>query len=100
MKEWKEYFEDLLHVKSSTSQMTQLIPPAENDLPINIDPFTTSKVSQAAQQLKNEKAPGLDYAMTVKILKYSGRYVPDKLCEISNEVFENQQTPKQLNNNI
>ncbi|CAF5112480.1 unnamed protein product, partial [Rotaria sp. Silwood1] len=68
MKEWKIYFEDLLNVKSNTSQDTQAIPPAPEDLPINQGPITIEEVEQAVKQLKNGKSPGLDYAITPEVL--------------------------------
>jgi hypothetical protein len=100
MKEWKTYFEDLLNVKSNTSQDTQAIPSAPEDLPINQGLITVEEVEQAVKQLKNGKSPGLDYAITPEVLKYGGKWVINQLCNICNEIYENQQTPKQFNTNI
>jgi len=63
MKEWKTYFEDLLNVKSNTSQDIQAIPSAPEDLPINQGRITVEEVEQAVKQLKNGKSPGLDWTM-------------------------------------
>ncbi len=100
MKEWKTYFDDLLNVKSNISQDTQTIPPAPEDLPINQGPITINEVEQAVEQLKNGKSPGLDYAITPEVLKYGGKWVTNQLCNICNEIYENQQTPRQFNTNI
>jgi hypothetical protein len=100
MKEWKTYFEDLLNVKSNITQDTQAIPPAPEDLPINQGPITTNEVEQAVKQLKNGKSPGLDYSITPEVLKYGGKWVINQLCNICNEIYDNQQTPKQCNTNI
>ena len=59
-----------------------------------------NEVQQAIKQLKNEKSPGVDYIITPEVLKYDGNWIVHKLCNICNEIFENQVTPKQFNNNI
>ncbi|CAF1276691.1 unnamed protein product [Adineta ricciae] len=100
MSEWKNYFEDLLNVKSNNSQDTQAIPPALEDLPINQGLITLEEVEQAVKQLKDGKSPGLDYAITPEVLKYGGQWILNQLCNICNEIYENQQTPKQFNTNI
>lgn len=93
MNDLKRYFEELLNVKSNTSQTTQTIPPAEKDLPINTGPISIDEVQQAIKQLKNGKSPGLDHIITPEILKYGGDWIVHKLCNICNEIFENQTTP-------
>ncbi len=100
MNEWKTYFKDLLNVKSNTSQAAQITPPATEDLPINQGPITINEVLQAIKQLKNGKSSGLDYVITPEVLKYSGDWVTNQLCNICNEILENQKTPKQFNTNI
>ena len=100
MKEWKHYFEDLLNANSNTSLTTQTIEPAPEDLPINRGHITVDEVSEAVKQLKDGKAPGLGYAITSEALKYGGQWVINQLCNICNEIFENQKMPKQFTTNI
>lgn len=93
MNEWKRYFEELLNIKANTFQNTQTIPPANKDLPINIGPISNDEVKQAIKQLKNGKSPGLDHIMTYEALKYGDDWFVHKLCNICNEIFENQTMP-------
>ncbi|CAF5159307.1 unnamed protein product, partial [Rotaria magnacalcarata] len=100
MHEWKAYFEELLNAKTNINPNTQAIPPAPEDLPINQGPITINEVEQAANQLKDGKSPGIDHSITPEVLKYGGRWIMNQLCNISNEIYNNQQTPKQFNTNI
>ncbi|CAF4122059.1 unnamed protein product, partial [Rotaria magnacalcarata] len=100
MNEWKTYFENLLNVKSDASEGNEPIPPASEDLPIHQGPITAEEVEQAVKQLKDGKSPGLDYAITPEALKYGGKWIINQLCNICNDIYENQRTPTQFNTNI
>ncbi|CAM4934583.1 unnamed protein product [Rotaria socialis] len=100
MHEWKAYFEELLNAKTNINPNNQAIPPAPEDLPINQGPITINEVEQAINQLKDGKSPGIDHSITPEVLKYGGRWIMNQLCSICNEIYNNQQTPKQFNTNI
>jgi hypothetical protein len=97
--EWKDYFRNLLNVAAST-QDDEPIPPAINDLDINIGPITFEETYNAVQELKNGKAPGCDYAVTPEALKYGGNLVIQLLCDICNDIYNQEIAPKQLTTNI
>ncbi|CAF5000001.1 unnamed protein product, partial [Rotaria socialis] len=100
MHEWKAYFEELLSAKTNINPNNQAIPPAPEDLQINQGPITINEVEQAINQLKDGKSPGIDHSITPEVLKYGGRWIMNQLCSICNEIYNNQQTPKQFNTNI
>ncbi|CAF4648329.1 unnamed protein product, partial [Rotaria sp. Silwood2] len=88
MNEWKRHFEDLLSVKPNASQTTHIIPPADQDLPINIGPITINEVQQAIKQLKNEKSSGLDHIITLEVLKHGGDWVINKLLLVDGQISQ------------
>ena len=98
--EWRIYFENLLNLKSDTSQDYEAIPPASENLPIHQGPITTEEVEQAINQPKNGKYPGFDHSITPEVLKYGGKWITNQLRDICNDIYENQQKPTQFNINI
>ncbi|XP_078586049.1 uncharacterized protein LOC144867902 [Branchiostoma floridae x Branchiostoma japonicum] len=66
--EWREYFSELLN-NVSVPQTSGLPPPADQDLPICVDPPTLEETVRAINSMKNNKAPGLDCAITAEALR-------------------------------
>ncbi|CAF5180847.1 unnamed protein product, partial [Rotaria magnacalcarata] len=86
----------------STSKIKRkcAIPPAPEDLPISQGSITINEMEQAIKQSKDGKSSGIDYSITPEVLKYDDRWIMNQLCNICNEIYNNQQTPKQFNTNI
>ena len=63
--EWGQYFADLLN-SDSGSLPSDLPPPADQDLPICTDPPTLEETLEAIQNMKSNKASGLDCVITAE----------------------------------
>ena len=98
MSEWKTYFNDLLNNKETQKEI--VIDEAQTDLPINCNDFTVDEIYTVIKSLKNKKAPGIDSAITVEALKYSGSPSINILCDIFNDVLNNNKPPEQWKTNI
>ena len=59
--EWREYFSSLLE-NSTSESLSELPPPAAQDLPIETNPPTREETLLAIHQMKKNKAAGLDSA--------------------------------------
>lgn len=79
MSEWRDYFKELLNVKSTDQPIANPTQPASKDLKINTDRISLNEVVEAIEQLKNGKSPGYDYSITPEALKYGGNFVKYRL---------------------
>ena len=66
------YFAELLN-NDSGSLLSDLPPPADQDLPICTDPPTLEETQEAIQNMKNNKASGLDCVITAEALRGAAR---------------------------
>ena len=69
--EWGQYFADLLN-NDSGSLPSDLSPPADQDLPICTDPPTLEETQETIQNMKSNKASGLDCVITAEALRGGG----------------------------
>ncbi|XP_072041209.1 craniofacial development protein 2-like [Amphiura filiformis] len=69
--EWKDYFCALLN-NDNGPPTSDLLPPANQDLPICADPPTLEETRKAIQAMKTNKAAGLDCAITAEALQGGG----------------------------
>ena len=97
--EWREYFADLLN--NDSGQLTPLLPPpADQDLPICVEPPTLEEVQEAIRAMKNNKAPGLDSAVTAEALQGGGDVMADIIHAFCVEVFTTHTPPEQWITNV
>ncbi|CAH1244317.1 Hypp7258 [Branchiostoma lanceolatum] len=75
LSEWRQYFSDLLN-NDSGPQTSVLPPPAAQDLPICVEPPTLEETVKAINSMKDNKAAGLDCAITAEALRGGGDIMP------------------------
>jgi hypothetical protein len=97
--EWRQYFADLLN-NDSGSLTSALPPPADQDLPICVDPPTFEEIQKAIQDMKNNKAAGLDCAVTSEALQGGGEVMTDIVHTFCVEVFTTHTPPEQWTTNV
>lgn len=91
---WKEYFCNLLNANNQIQNHENILP-APIDLPINLNNITVKETRDALFSMKNGKASGNDYIVTVEALKYSSIKVHQLLADICNDVFNTAIPPPQ-----
>ena len=85
MDEWKKYFSSLLNAPPVTQSRD--IPPADEDLPIDSGDFTLPEMNKAIDAFNNlNKAPGVDYSVTVEAIKYGGTDLTNQLLILCTNV--------------
>jgi len=97
--EWREYFSDLLN-NDNGSPVFDLPPPANQDLPICIDPPSLEETRKAIQGMKNNKAAGLDCAITSEALQGGGDVMATVIHKFCVEVFTTLTPPEQWITNV
>ena len=99
MDEWKKYFSSLLNAPPVTQSRD--IPPADEDLPIDSGDFTLSEMNKTIDAFKNlNKAPGVDYSVTVEAIKYGGTDLTNQLLILCNNVKRRRISPRQWRPNL
>jgi len=89
------YFRTLLNnVPDTPNALYNLDVPAA-DLPIYTGNFTLKEMGRTVRKLKNEEAPGSDYAMIREALKFGREALREELCEVCNAVLQTLQPAKQ-----
>ena len=97
--EWKQYFSALLN--NDNGQPTSELPsPADQDLPICEDPPTLEETRKAILGMKNNKAAGVDCAITSEALQNGGEVMVEVIHKFCVEVFTLLTPPEQWTTNI
>lgn len=96
--EWREYFSSLLN--NDNGQPSDLPPPATQDLPIQVNPPTREETLRAIHQMKNNKAAGLDCAITSEALQNGGDVMADVVHGFCTEVYTTLTPPSQWTTSI
>ena len=97
--EWRNYFSNLLNNKNANPGKHP--DPAAMDLPdIETAEFTRDEIVMAIRQLKGNKAPGPDYAMTAEVLKNGGDFIVDELTNICRMVYKECHAPSQWTSSL
>ena len=99
LEEWKEYFSSLLN-NNSGSTPSEIPPPADEDLPICIDPPTREETAKAIAAMKVNKAAALDCAITAEALQGGGDQMVDIIWAFCSEVFTTLSPPRQWITNV
>ena len=97
--EWRDYFADLLN-NDSGPPTSPLPPPADQDLPICVDPPTLEEVQTAIRSMKSNKAAGLDSAVTAEALQGGGELMANIVHAFCVEVFTRHTPPEQWVTNV
>ena len=97
--EWGRYFADLLK-NDSGSLPSDLPPPADQDLPICTDPSTLEETQKAIQNLKNNKASGLDCVITAEALQGGSELMANIVHKFCAVVFTSHTPPDQWITNV
>jgi exonuclease III len=97
--EWKEYFSSLLN-NSNGQPPSELPPPAAQDLPVHVTPPTREETFEAIHQMKNNKAPGLDCAITAEALRNGGDAMIDIIHGFCSEVYRTLSPPSQWTTSV
>lgn len=100
LKGWCEYFDSLLNNKNKNADQTVYPVPSPNCKDIKTAQFNRSEIEQAIEDLKRNKAPGPDYAMTAEVLKDGDDFIVDELLYICQMVYENCHAPTQWTSNL
>lgn len=58
------------------------------------------EIKCAIEELKNGKSPGCYYAITPEAMKYGGDYVANLICNICNDVYDQEKAPEQFTTNL
>ena len=77
-----------------------LPPPADQDLPICVDPPTLEEVQTAIRSMKSNKAAGLDCAVTAEALQGGGELMANIVHAFCVEVFTRHTPPEQWVTNV
>ena len=72
LKEWRNYFECLYNVNTTTDEQSNIHAAAE-ELNIFTGPITLDEVKETVKDLKSNKSPGCDYSITPEALKWRRR---------------------------
>lgn len=99
MKEWKNYFQQLLNAPENNTK-PDLIEPATKDLPISTLSFSLEEIQKAVKDLKTRKAPGIDPSIAAEALKYGNEQLLRGVTDICNQVFKEKIAPKQFTTNL
>ena len=98
LSEWQKYFSNLLNAPPVTS--TRNIPPAEEDLDIDVGDFSLDELEKAIKSLNNYKAPGFDYNITAEAIKHGGIELTLRLLKLCNIVKNVGRPPKDWIRNL
>lgn len=94
-KEWRAYFNALLNNPNANAAQANHPPPSRPIAAIKTTAFSRNEILQAIFDLKRNKSPGPDHAMTAEALKDGGSFIVDQLLYICNLVYENGHAPTQ-----
>ena len=97
--EWREYFSSLLN-NSNGEPLSELPPPAAQDLPIETNPPTQEETLLAIGQMKKNKAAGLDSAITAEALQHGGDAMVDIVHDFCSEGFNTLIPPSQWTTSV
>lgn len=97
--EWREYFSSLLNNDNGQSPSDLPIPAAQ-DLPIQVNPPTREETLEAIHQMKNNKAAGLDCAITSEALQNGGDVMVDVVHGFCSEVYTTLTPPSQWTTSV
>ena len=97
---WSEYFSALLNNTSKYADQANHPAPSPPLREIKTTNFTRTEIVQAIKDLKRNKAPGPDYAMTAEALKDGGNFIVDELLQICKLVYEECQAPSQWTSSL
>ncbi len=95
LKEWRNYFSQLLNNRSVHTSPANHPAPSNDNRAIKTTKMTRGEVDQAIKDLKRNKSPGPDYAMTAEVLKDGGHFIVEQLHTICQLVFDQRRAPKQ-----
>jgi hypothetical protein len=97
---WRNHFDKLLNNAENINAFYLDIPEATVDLPINCDDFTMDEIKIVLKSLKNNRACGVDHAITNESLKYSGDMAIVNLRNICNKILKSGTPPLEWKTNI
>ena len=80
---------------SNGEPLSEVPPPAAQDLPIETNPPTREETLLAIGQMKKNKAAGLDSAITAEALQHGGDAMVDIVHDFCSEVFSTLTPPSQ-----
>ena len=99
--DWGKYFCALLNNKSDKVDLTKRPKPREIDIQgIPTCNITREEVKLAIKQLKRNKSPGPDYAMTSEVLKDGGDFIVDEVYRLCQLIYEHEQAPTQMTSSL
>jgi len=99
LSEWKSYFSSLLN-NDNGPPLSELPPPAHDDLLISIEPPTLDETEMAIQAMKTNKAAGLDGAITAEALQNGGKAMLSVIHNFCVEVYTTLKPPRQWITNL
>ncbi len=97
--DWGKYFCKLLNNKSVKVE-TVNFPEPSPDIAISTASPMREDVVRAIEQLKRNKSPGPDYAMTAEVLKDGGKFIVNELHKLCELVFKHCSAPKQWTSSL
>ena len=96
---WRECFGSLLN-NSNGEPLSELPPPAAQDLPIETNPLTREETLLAIGHMKKNKAARLDSAITAETLQHGGDAMVDIVHDFCSEVFSTLIPPSQWTTSV
>uniref|UniRef100_A0A914WQC5 Reverse transcriptase domain-containing protein n=1 Tax=Plectus sambesii TaxID=2011161 RepID=A0A914WQC5_9BILA len=89
---WMEHFQEVLNQPAPTAphDFSAIIP--IDQLDVNVNPITRAEVLKAIQQLKNNKAPGLDW-ISGEMIKCGGDEMVQHLTNLLNTCWSSERVP-------
>jgi exonuclease III len=97
---WSNYYSTLLNNKSKYADKASHPAPSPPIKEIKTSNFTYVEITQAIKQLKRNKSPGPDYAMTAEVLKDGGEFLVHELLKICQLVYKECNAPSQWTSSL